>query len=294
MNSRVENGTAPDKSHIIRALRSLVFEEEADLDDSSKMYFFDGIEDAKPCDADTCIRYICYQSDYSVTGRCVYFPETDTLDRIKNALVFDEKVKEYLNPDAVAEFVFNCIDMNALLSVENIALIWDEPVYDEDGEIKDYQPSEARNKLEDLYDEYAQEAGLGILGLNWVDASTVIINVSELARVSREIAEQDALDWYGDADEWGREFDEEFRRAVLQTLVHEFRHAVFDITDVIRYGEGTLYPAWKEGHEEEAVEQYGNDTAENILRDSRFKPYINAMFQVQQKQKDISEPDSGR
>lgn len=276
MNSRIEGGSTLSRTDIIASLESWCRGEEVELSDDTKAYFFDGIEEAKPEGAD---RYISYYGDDGCMEyeRKVYFPEADTLEAFRERFITDDKVKEHLNPDAVAEFIYNCIDMNALCCVQHIALLYDEPVLDEDGEVEEWKETKGRRELMDKAsdgcDEYAFEVGLETLGINWVERSAVIINVSELLKSSEEIAK----DIYG--ENWESFADSIFREGLVQTICHEFRHAFYELNEMIPY-DAERYP--KDGGLEADVEQYGNREAERLMMNKDAMKYISAMFETGQ------------
>lgn len=276
MNSRIENGsfTFEDKAEVINNVSSWVKEEEVETDDNSKAYFFDGIEEAKPEGGD---EYISFWGNNGLIEyeRKIYFPEADTLENFKKRLIFDEKVKEHLDVDAVAEFIYNCIDVNALGVVQHIAFLYDEPILDENGEVEEWEETAGRQELMDRasdgYDEYAFEVGLETLGINWVERSAVIINVSELLKSAENIAQN----IYGEA--WESYVDDIFREGLVQTICHEFRHAFYELNEFTPYDEANYPP---DGGLEENVEAYGNREAEKLMLNKEANKYISAMFQI--------------
>ena len=46
--------------------------------------------------------------------------------KVYQGMTFYDKVKEYLDIDAVADFIYNCIDVNAVSSVQCVALLYDD------------------------------------------------------------------------------------------------------------------------------------------------------------------------
>lgn len=277
MNSRIENGTLEMNSRetIIRNVMEWCVAEDVELDDDSKAFFFDGEEAAKPEGADD---YISYWADDGLIEyeRKIYFPENDTLDKFKQRLIYDEKVREHVDPDAVMEFIYNCVDLNALSSVQHIALLYDEPIRDENGEIEDWKETAGRQELMDRAsdgcDEYAMEVGLEQLGINWVERSAVIINIEQLVKTSEELAE----DIYGDKNVG---YDDFFREGLVSTICHEFRHAVYDINETV-YKDGSDHRYPRDGGLEENVEAYGNREMEMLMINKQARGYIDKMFDV--------------
>lgn len=290
MNSRIEGGTLAidSRSKIISNVEEWCASEDVELDDDSKAYFFDNVEEAKPEGADDYISY--WANDGALEyERKIYFPENDTLDKFKERLVYDKKVREHIDPDAVMEFIYNCVDVNALSSVQTVALLYDEPILDEDGEVEDWKETKGRQELMDRAsdgcDEYAMEVGLEQLGINWVERSAVIINVGQLVKTSEEIAE----DIYGDKDIG---FDSIFREGLVSTICHEFRHAVYDINETAyKDGSDPRYP--RDGGLEENVETYGNREAEKLMINEQARGYINKMFETSP-QKEASKDKADR
>lgn len=291
MNSRLEGGqmTLPTTQAVIDTVKSWCREEDAEVSDDAKGYYFDGIKDAAPEGKD---QYISYwvEDDWSGYERKIYFPDKDDVSRIKNALIIDDKVKEYLDPDAVADFIYNCIDVNALGSVQHIALLYDEPILNEDGCIEDWKETKGRQELMDRAsdgcDEYALEVGLENLGINWVERSAVIINVGNIVDAAKEAAEMFAEDYYGDKNEWRKEFQKEFEIALVSTICHEFRHSVYEMNEFTpKDGSDPNYPAL--GGEEDAVEEYGNREMERLRSDPKARLFIEEMIQIKGDEKVI-------
>lgn len=219
-------------------------------------------------------KYISYPTDdgMMIAERMIWFPETDSLQRIKDILLFDEKAKELINPDKVAEFIYNCVDVNALAVVNHIAF-----VYNEEDELPD---DSCRYELEERTgDEYACEIGSEELGIVWVERSAVIVNVSNLVETSREIAEDNA-EFYGTSAK--SEFNRTFKEGLVQTIEHEFRHLVYECNEFTPLG-STDYP--HDGGLEKNVEDYGNREAENLLRNPKAHSYIKEMIKQPKKEK---------
>ena len=192
-------------------------------------------------------------------------------------MIIDEKVKQYVNPDKVAEFIFHCIDVNALAVLNTIVLLYDEPVLDEYGEIEDWKETGARKKMcEWTYDEYAFEIGRERLGTTWVERSTVIINISELVKTSEEIAKDIESTAYYSTD-WEREFTPVFWNGLVSTICHEFRHLFYECNEFTPLGTDE-YPI--EDGLETNVEDYGNEQMELLMHDKKAKSFIAAMFQT--------------
>lgn len=206
--------------------------------------------------------------------RKIYFPETDSVDRIKQALVYDDDVKQYVDPDAVAEFIYNCIDINALAAVQHIALLYDTSAPGSE--------TKARKTLHKRTgDDRAFNIGLNyktpLLGVNWSDQSAVIIFIDAIAEAAKEIAEIFALDNYGDAEEWRKEFPQEFEIALVSTLCHEFRHAVYGLNEFTnKDGDDPRYPL--SGWRENQVESYGNSECEALRNNPKAQTYIDKMI----------------
>ena len=222
-------------------------------------------------------KYISYPTDDGmiIAERMIWFPETDSLQRIKDILLFDEKAKELINPDKVAEFIYNCVDVNALAVVNHIAF-----VYDEEDELPD---DSCRYELEERTgDEYAREIGSEELGIVWVERSAVIVNIGKLVETSEEIANDNA-DFYGTSPK--TEFESTFKEGLVQTLTHEFRHLFYECNEYTPLG-SKEYP--HDGGLENNVEDYGNNEAINLKHNPTASKLINAMVVVgQEKQKEI-------
>lgn len=265
MNSRIENGqmTLNSKEKIIAEVNQWLAEEEIE-----EIY-------------EETDKYISYPTDDGmiIAERTIWFPETDSLQRIKDIMLCDEKAKELISPDKVAEFIYNCIDVNALAVVNHIAFVYD----DEDGLLSD----SCRHELEERTgDEYAREICDDTLGITWVERSAVIINVGRLVETSEEIAEDNAI-FYGTSVQ--SEFGETFKEGLVQTICHEFRHLFYECNEYTPLG-SPEYP--HEGGTECFVEDYGNNEAINLNHNPIASKLIDAMIaNNQEKQK---ETEKGR
>lgn len=221
--------------------------------------------------------YVAYEIDdgLMVSERRIYFPEAETPWSVCARMCFDEAVLEYIRPEGVADFICNCIDVNAVAAVRAVALLYNEALVGEDGEIEGYEPCAARQTLEEMVaggcDSYAYEVGFEdgepALGITWVERSAVIVNVDAVVSSARVVAADLDREW---------EFDGIFREAFVQTLCHEFRHAVYELNEFIEVGDNPAYPA--DGGLEDAVEAYGNAEAERLMCDGAAMGYVAGMF----------------
>ena len=204
-------------------------------------------------------------------GNCyhtIYFNETDSLERIQNAIMFDEEVKKYLNPETVAELLYHCVDRNSLMVLERFVL-----TYDDLNEEEQLPETSVRLQLKkELGDDYAEEVGLGSLGINWVERQFVFINVKDILDCAKEIASE--------PDEWLSE-ENIFRDAVMQTIFHELRHTVYENNEFIQMDRCSPYP--QEGKEEFEVEEYGNAKAIAVYGVAEAHPYLNIFSKQERK-----------
>lgn len=219
--------TINTKSEVLK-----IFNEAVKNEDSLAVYDVD--EDSNS------IGYFDEENGYE---RTYYFD--DTADTIKSRIMMDEQVEKFLNKDALAQFLFDNLDANSLMVMENLAFTFDTEI--------DF--SSVRNKLEEKYgDEYAMYVGEDTLGVTWVERQTPLINVSNLVESSFRIASE--------PDEY-LSIDYIFTEGLLQTIFHECRHLFYECNEIVPIGEGTPYPS--KGDREHYVEEYGNDIAEKHI-----------------------------
>ncbi len=252
VNSRLENGT-------------MVFSSKENVRESVHQWLKDGEIDEIWEESENHISYFNGEAE-----RKIFYHETDSVERIRNSMCFDEKVTEFLDIDKLADFIFNCIDVNALAAVDTIGLLWDEPVYDEYGEIEGFREDtkgrmELLDRTDSETDDYVFEVASELLGCNWTEKSAIIVNIGEIASLAEEIA--------SDSNEW-RNFQEIFQEAVIQTICHEFRHAVYEIAEFTSGLEA--YP--EEESEEFFVEKYGNNEALLLMCDKKANACIQEIF----------------
>lgn len=260
MNSRIENG-------------SMTLNSKKKIDETVGKWFQDGeISDVY----EVTEHYIAYESEDEITRECrIYYPEADSAKRIRSEMVFDKKVLDFINPDALAEFMFKCIDVNALAVLQGTALLYDE--YDEDGCRK---LTEGRSQL--MYttggggDEYAMEiCSEHQLGIMWHEYSKLIINIRALEETSIDIAKEDAALYTGSENNWPQYFAENFQRGFLQTILHEMRHLFYASNEFTPVGNES-YP--EDGELEQHVEAYGNLETELLETNRKALPLIHAVF----------------
>ena len=139
MNSRLENGSFLPKEEVIASVQE--WTEEAKQKPYDEEY---GPELGLLDITDTAVSYYtqdecgCQYAEHTIR-----FAETDTIETIRNMILCDEKVKEYLDIDKTAEFLYNCIDLHSLACVQHIALVWNE------GSLRNVK-SEVRDKLYEI------------------------------------------------------------------------------------------------------------------------------------------------
>lgn len=204
---------------------------------------------------------ICYFAEWDLGGRdfTLHYPDADNAENIRSRIIADDKVKELINLDALAEFLYNHIDVNSLMVLDNLALVCDE---------NPDEISKARKKLENVTgDEYAFEICSDELGITWVERQSVIINVSNLIASSEKISRE---------PENYLSSDVIFREGFIQTLCHECRHLFYECNEIIPIGNDTPYPALD--GVEDAVEEYGNSEAERLLHDKEARELINQIY----------------
>ena len=173
------------------------------------------------------------ESGADVYERMYRFSEQINKKLVKDMMLADNKVRECMDISRLSKFIAEEIDINALIVCDRIALIWD----DNEGH------SDVRDELELIHsDEYAQYVAEDMCGTTWVERQVVVINVREIAAVC------DAMNLTCD----------DFARGVISTLLHEFRHLLYECNEMIEFGEE--YPA--DGGGEDEVEWYGNCMAE--------------------------------
>ena len=247
MNTRHEGGIVDTADELRQVIYSMLEEgmiEDVEEDTEDYITFFTGYE-----------------------TRTMHFAEHDSATRIREAIIADDTVTRYIDLNAFSELLFQHIDLNSLMPLENIVLLWDK--HNDEGELI---PQRARNALYDMYgDEYAFEIGESNLGTVWVERSSVIINVSEIMQAAKEMwNEKDLYEPVG-MSEWNNK-DDVFKDIFISTLCHEFRHLLYECNECVQIGEGTPYA--ETGHTEEEVEKYGNSEAFRLFHDTHAQTLI--------------------
>lgn len=257
MNTRYEGGKAYTANELRKAIHSMLDEgviEDIEEDTEDHISFFTGYE-----------------------TRTMHFAERDSAARIRDAIISDKAVTRYIDLNALSKLLYQHIDLNSLMPLENIVLLWDK--YNNDGELI---PQKARNALYEMYgDEYAFEIGESNLGMVWVERSSVIINVSEIMQTAKEMWSENYLYEPVGMSEWNNK-DDVFKDIFISTLCHEFRHLLYECSECVQIGEGTPYA--ETGYTEEEVERYGNSEAFRLFHDTQARMLID----------DVIKPSKGK
>lgn len=193
----------------------------------------------------------------------LYFKQ-NTLDAIKIRTMYDKDISNLIDIDKLCGFISKYVDENSLVCMKNICFIYDNEHIEED----------CSSVRDNLYEKYSDEYAYYIceedmLGITWVERQTVIVNVSELIKISIDIAE--------DPYEY-RTAESIFKEGLLQTIFHECRHLLYECNDFIDFQNDFNYPL--NGGTEEAVEDYGNSLADqyydkiDFIKDEFLKDYI--------------------
>lgn len=172
-----------------------------------------------------------------------YYPECETVESLKRRVFIEEAANKFINRDDLVPLMYETVDRNALCTMKAVYFVFD----DEEGH------SDIRDKLEEeTGDEYAQYVAEDALAVTWVEQSTVVINVKQLAETSLAISEE--------PDEY-HTYREIFMQGLASTMYHEFRHLLYECNELVELGSD--YPFL--GGTEEEVEGYGNARAEEFL-----------------------------
>ena len=207
---------------------------------------------------DNIVGYFDEDNGYS---RIYHYDET--AETLEKRILLDEQVSKFIDKGALASFMLEYIDPNALMCMEYIAFIY---------ETEDIH-STVRDILEEEYgDEYAQYIAEdeGQIGCTWVERQIPVINVSNLIQSSTKIATH--------PDEYLSDSDI-FKEGLLQTIFHECRHLFYECNEIVEIGEGTPYP--QDGGLEDEVEDYGNMMAYKHIADFEARVLNNEVLEAE-------------
>lgn len=166
------------------------------------------------------LSYTREEKSGEIADRTLVFETGGSPEQLDSQILMDPLCEQILNREAIRDILFYGIDFNALACVRHVAFVYDNG--------DDFSP--AREVLYALYnDEYARYVGEDYLGAVWVDRSDIIINVGAILDTAwEEIAEWVTM--CGCDPE--REYEIQLRDGIIGTLLHEFRHAVFELNDL--------------------------------------------------------------
>lgn len=187
-------------------------------------------------------KHISYYDKNEGYYRCYYFTEYETLESFSKRVEWDKEVEKYINIDKYIEFIYRMVDRNSIMCLNRLYLIYEDENID----------SKLRDEMyeESGFDEYSKYVCDKELGINWVDRSCIVINVSNIIEAVREVILHE------------NEYRHEMLIGIVSTTYHEFRHLLYECNEVVELDE-EVYKV--NGGMEEEVERYGNDRTEETM-----------------------------
>ena len=146
----------------------------------------------------------------------VNFIEKISASNIADRIHISSAIPEnyHIDKNVLAQYLWNVCDRNAFVTLNEIVILWN------DGENLD--PEQAR-LYEEYYDEFVRELAVNQLGQMWFDRNIVAINMYEIVKTAREIAEENknfSSPYF--------KFENILREGILTTALHELRHLHMD------------------------------------------------------------------
>lgn len=169
-----------------------------------------------------------------------YFFFNNGIEDIKERLYVSPKLINMININTLVEFIKNEIDINALICVKKCYFMYD---------IDDYEVL-----VKDTDDEYGYDVIRdNVLGVNWFDEAIIVIDTKHIIDACREEEKEDLKCGLFS------HYNEDFYRGLVETIIHEYRHAVFGFNVFALEDE---YPESEEI--EERVEEYCREKFDNM------------------------------
>lgn len=231
----------------------------------TKEYILDAIsrEDSVSLESqsDSCVLVWDEQDTKELT---FHFLEKMSPDALTDKIHISKDIPQNYQIDktALSHYLWNSVDKNAFITLDEVVILWSEPEDPDTFEPSDFTDSERRRLYVQFLDDYAYEIGDGVLGQEWFERNIVIINMGEIVRCSRQVAEENK----DLADPWFS-FENQVITAFLTTVIHELRHLQLDTNIFLPE---SIYP--QELASEEEVEEYCRSTYEKSSVDPMFIP----------------------
>lgn len=186
----------------------------------------------------------------------VHFLEEMNAEALAKRIYVSKNIPERysINKRALAEYLWDFCDKNAFITMDELVVIWSEPEDPETFEPSDFVDSELSRLYDRFGDEYAFEISACLLGQLWFERNIAVVNMGEIVRAARSIAEENsdicACDPYFS-------FENQVEVGFLTTIIHELRHLQMD-TNIFLPED--IYPLTLGS--ERAVEQYCREAYE--------------------------------
>ena len=195
-----------------------------------------------------------------------HFLEEYTASDLASRIHISKDIPQQFQVDrkALADYLWNVFDRNGFITLEELVILWSEPEEPDTYEPSDFIDFERQRLYEEYSDEYAFEIGDGYLGQEWFERNIAFINMGEIVRCCREVAEENK----DLSDPWFS-FENQVVTALLTTAIHELRHIQMD-TNILLPEE--VYPTYLAS--EEAVEDYCRDVFENNPVPAKVLPWL--------------------
>lgn len=157
-------------------------------------------------------RFIILEDEEDAKEFAVHFLEKMNPEKLAELIHISPDIPEEYKIDklALAEYLWNSIDKNMFLTLNELVLVWN------DGERDD---SELKRLYEETSDEFALFLSEGNIGQLWFDQNIAAINLYELMIVSKEIEEANS-----DLYDPFFHFENQMLTGLLTTAIHEIRH----------------------------------------------------------------------
>lgn len=158
-----------------------------------------------------------------------------------------------VDKSALAQYLWSTCDKNAFITLEELVVIWSEPDNPETFEPSGFVDEQSARLYKKYCDEYAYEIGSDVLGQLWFERNTVLVNMGEIIRTAKEIANENKAipDPYFS-------FENQVDVGFLTTVLHELRHLQMDTNIFLPEDD---YPLCL--NSEEAVEEYCREAFES-------------------------------
>ena len=211
--------------------------------DSKVHEIIDFQDDVEICKyTDEYISYVVKHRDFS-SVRKFWYPVQSAKD-LRKRIIYDEKVRKYVNCDKLCKFLYQYADENELMVCNGILLGWFEEAGKQDGKIIAENLGIFKNIADTMYDK-----------------QIIVVNVKHLLNAGAvDMLHMPCIDECVNDDE-KNELRQLFQKMFAEEIFAELRRLLYRCNDLVDFGTGK-YPA--EGGLDASIRYYASNKVRSV------------------------------